>query len=98
LTQATRYQHAGAVRTVRRICTVCAPGRVDRDDGFWHEQGGMFVAERQECATHRNAAGTSDAAVDPGRGKDETVTLLDGADWGSKVFSSGWTTAQGGTL
>lgn len=26
------------------------------------------------------------------------MTLLDGADWGSKVFSSGWTTAQGGTL
>jgi benzaldehyde dehydrogenase (NAD) len=26
------------------------------------------------------------------------VTLLDGADWGSKIFSSGWRTARGGTL
>jgi hypothetical protein len=26
------------------------------------------------------------------------VTLLSGADWGSKIFSDGWTAAQGGTM
>jgi benzaldehyde dehydrogenase (NAD) len=26
------------------------------------------------------------------------LTLLDGADWGSRIFSSGWIPAQGGTL
>jgi benzaldehyde dehydrogenase (NAD) len=26
------------------------------------------------------------------------LTLLDGADWNSKIFSNGWTSAQGGTL
>ena len=26
------------------------------------------------------------------------MTLLDGSDWSSKIFSSGWRTAQGGTL
>ena len=29
-------------------------------------------------------------------GKDTTLTLLDGADWNSKIFSNGWTSAQGG--
>jgi benzaldehyde dehydrogenase (NAD) len=26
------------------------------------------------------------------------LTLLDGADWNSKIFSNGWITAQGGTV
>ena len=26
------------------------------------------------------------------------MALLDGADWAGKIYSSGWTAAQGGTL